>query len=118
MMNKKIARVFWNVTTLLLCGCHNIRRYEHGNVRLQTATWKDDQYATLSKGSLSMPYNAYPPLLIRMSDHAIINTATDEHRKIEVGNPTNGEMFAFPLRADTVVSLFGKPDRITEDFIE
>jgi len=40
--------------------------------------------------------------------------ATDKWGKSEIGNPTTGEMYAFPLRETTVISLFGKPDRIAE----
>lgn len=180
-----IVHLFWLLGVVFICclpySCHNERQYERGNVRLQTAMWQDDQYVTLSMGSPTMPYNGSPPLLIRMSDGTIINTATsdvstieskcagrsdmsglpfhdfcysesapygtrwpngstrlqdawrvfhvcsnriifiqiywndtDKWGKSEIGNPSTGEMYAFPLREATVVSLFGKPDRITE----
>lgn len=38
--------------------------------------------------------------------------------KPEVGNPRTGEMHTFPLSKETVVSLFGKPKRVTTHLYE
>lgn len=186
MKRHPIAHFFWLLGVIFICfllySCHNVCQFNRGNIRLNTAFWQDDQYETLSIGSPTSPYNGTPPLLIRMSDGTIINTATsdvstienkcagksdasglpfcdfsysepfapygtrwpggttelqdigrrffvcsnkvifiqiscndtDYGRKPEIGNPVTGAMYAFPFREVTVVSLFGKPDRINK----